>query len=581
MKLFAQSRGYSVATNYNQYIYGYRGNTQGFTYDQYKAEIDAGYPVLIQVEGHTMLGVGYTGTDQIIVHDTWDYTKHTMTWGGMYANMRHYGVGVFHLNPPPAPTPTPTPTPVPAPVVTSITPDSGQIGTRVLYTLTGSHFAAGARVNLSKTGERNISDMPTLVGTNLTGVFAIPEDATLGQWNVTVQQNGQYSNDDVIFTITPPPVPVPEVFEVSPESGQAGLCVPYVVTGSGFVDGAFVHLTREGEVNITSSARLDGGKLNGTFKIPLSARNGPWHVLVEQDGHLSNDDVFFTITSAPLDIPIITSFMPFTGYRGEIITYTITGSHLLNGAIVNITHPGEPNISSIAMLDGDVLTGTFIIPVDARAGSWNVSVNQNGYLSADAIPFIITEGPTIAPVVHNITPPSGIQGDMINYLIQGEYFMDGAKVVFSHPDQAVISSSADLTDGNLTGTVHIPDDAFPGAWNVTIHQGNLSSNDDVQFLILPSGPYPVVHSITMSFAALGKGTGFIVFGENFEDGAIVNLSHPKEKNITAIGSLVDGTLTGTFHIPEYCSSGLWNVTVNVQGRISNDEVQYPIKGKTQ
>ena len=99
MKLFAESRGYSVIINYNQYIYGYNGNTKGFTYDQYKAEIDAGYPVLIQVKGHTMLGVGYSGDDQVILHDTWDYSSHTMTWGGYYSGMLHYAVGVLHLTP--------------------------------------------------------------------------------------------------------------------------------------------------------------------------------------------------------------------------------------------------------------------------------------------------------------------------------------------------------------------------------------------------------------------------------------------------------------------------------------------------
>ncbi len=98
MRLFAESRGYTVTTNYNQYIDA-MGLTYGFTYAQYKAEIDAGYPVLIQVNGHTMLGVGYSGTNQVILHNTWDYSKHTMTWGGSYSGRQHYGVGVLHLGP--------------------------------------------------------------------------------------------------------------------------------------------------------------------------------------------------------------------------------------------------------------------------------------------------------------------------------------------------------------------------------------------------------------------------------------------------------------------------------------------------
>lgn len=101
MKLFSVSRGYAVESNYNQYIVGYNGNSQGFSYGQYKEEIDAGNPVFIQVTGHTMLGVGYSGFNQIIVHDTWDYSNHVMTWGGTYSGMTHFGVTVIHLAPPP------------------------------------------------------------------------------------------------------------------------------------------------------------------------------------------------------------------------------------------------------------------------------------------------------------------------------------------------------------------------------------------------------------------------------------------------------------------------------------------------
>jgi len=98
LKLFFESRGYTVTSHYNQYIYGYNGNTLGFTFTQFKQEIDAGRPVLIQVVGHTMLGYGYNETGNIIyIHDTWDYSSHTMTWGGSYSGMTHYAVGVISL----------------------------------------------------------------------------------------------------------------------------------------------------------------------------------------------------------------------------------------------------------------------------------------------------------------------------------------------------------------------------------------------------------------------------------------------------------------------------------------------------
>jgi len=103
LKLFAESRGYSVVTNFNQLIQGYDGNPSGFTFDNYMAEIDAGRPVLIHVEGHTMLGYGYDDTagDTVYLHDTWDYSAHTMTWGGTYDDilqLQHYAVTVIRLD---------------------------------------------------------------------------------------------------------------------------------------------------------------------------------------------------------------------------------------------------------------------------------------------------------------------------------------------------------------------------------------------------------------------------------------------------------------------------------------------------
>ena len=98
LRKFYESRGYTVVSNCTRLIYGLNGNTQGFTFAQYKQEIDAGRPVLIQVEGHTMLGYGYDNTGSLVyLHDTWDYLSHTMTWGGSYSGMAHWGVTTIEL----------------------------------------------------------------------------------------------------------------------------------------------------------------------------------------------------------------------------------------------------------------------------------------------------------------------------------------------------------------------------------------------------------------------------------------------------------------------------------------------------
>ena len=99
--LFYESRGYSVTNCYNQYIRE-RASIPlfGFTFAQYKAEIDAGRPVMIHVQGHTMVGIGYDDASNLMyIHDTWDYQTHTMTWAGSYAGMQHYAVTIVQLAP--------------------------------------------------------------------------------------------------------------------------------------------------------------------------------------------------------------------------------------------------------------------------------------------------------------------------------------------------------------------------------------------------------------------------------------------------------------------------------------------------
>lgn len=88
-KLFYEARGYTVAECYNQKTDSAGG---GFTFALFKAEIDAGRPVLLNLanllEGHSVVGVGYDdAANTVYIHDTWDSLTHSMTWDGSYAGM--------------------------------------------------------------------------------------------------------------------------------------------------------------------------------------------------------------------------------------------------------------------------------------------------------------------------------------------------------------------------------------------------------------------------------------------------------------------------------------------------------------
>jgi len=95
-KLFYEARGYTVTGCYTQMTDNKHAG--GFSFAQYKAEIDAGRPVLLNLEGHSIVGVGYDdSTNLVYIHDTWDNVDHTMTWGGSYAGMGLWGVSIVNL----------------------------------------------------------------------------------------------------------------------------------------------------------------------------------------------------------------------------------------------------------------------------------------------------------------------------------------------------------------------------------------------------------------------------------------------------------------------------------------------------
>lgn len=94
-KLFYEARGYTVTECYSQLT---DNNGGGFTFAMYKAEIDQNRPVMINLEGHSVVGIGYdSASNTVYLHDTWDYSNHSMPWGGSYSGMILRSVSIVNL----------------------------------------------------------------------------------------------------------------------------------------------------------------------------------------------------------------------------------------------------------------------------------------------------------------------------------------------------------------------------------------------------------------------------------------------------------------------------------------------------
>ena len=97
-KLFYEARGYTVEECYNQKT---DNNSGGFTLADFQAEIDAGHPVFLNINGHSIVGFGYSGST-VYIRDTWDSNPnnvYSMTWGGSYAGRELLSVSIVRLSP--------------------------------------------------------------------------------------------------------------------------------------------------------------------------------------------------------------------------------------------------------------------------------------------------------------------------------------------------------------------------------------------------------------------------------------------------------------------------------------------------
>jgi hypothetical protein len=94
---YASYAGYAISRSdfFTQLIYS-SSAPKGFTFADYMAEIDAGRVVMLQMEGHNMLGYGYEPTGNLVyLHDTWSEGEHVMPWGGPYSGLSMWGVTCF------------------------------------------------------------------------------------------------------------------------------------------------------------------------------------------------------------------------------------------------------------------------------------------------------------------------------------------------------------------------------------------------------------------------------------------------------------------------------------------------------
>ena len=584
MKLFAESQGYRVETNYNQYIDGYHNNTQGFTYAQYKSEIDAGYPVYILMTEHSMLGVGYTGTDEIIIHDSWSYNNHVMTWGEPYGWMDHIGVSVIHLVPIP-------------PVVQTLA--NGTV-TRTTAILNGNLTSTGSGGTTVWFG---YSSTPGGILTNTTAVnqesaclFTAPitglnPASTYYYYAFASNRGGTINGTMESFTTSNTLLPVAPVIQTL-ANGTVSSKMAVLngnLTNTGYGEGTWVWFgyssTPGGTLtNTTPMSKETVGLFNSTLTGLNPDSTYYYYAFASNVGGTVNGTMqSFTTTPAPT----VTGFEPTSAYNSYLLNATIRGTNFMDGAQIYLSYEGHPdwiiyNSSPVRYVNSTCLAEQFDI-MGVNEGVCSVKVtNPDGGEGSLASIFTIKDAWSTRPWINSITPESAYNNTIVEILLNGTFFSQEMEVHLAkrYTYKASRLNTTPIYDpktGNISASFDL--NGLPAQeydiWvtNTTTKAGSVT----IQFSIhSPVTPVPVMYSISPSLGQAGTTVPFTITGSNLTSGAQVNLTQAGQSNITATGTLSGSNLTGMFNLPSEAATGPWNVTVNQNGTYSNNNISFTI-----
>ena len=332
------------------------------------------------------------------------------------------------------------------PSITSLTPNSGAIGTSV--TIAGANF--GATQGSSTVTFNGIATTPT-IWTATSIAAPVPNGATTG--NVIVTVGGVLSNG-VAFTVTNPG---PSISTLSLSQGPVGASITIIGLNFGASQGA-----SKVTFNGTTATPTAWSDTSIDAPVPAGATTGNVVVTVSS---IPSNGVPFTVTPPPS----ITSLNPTAGPVGTVVT--VNGANFgptigTRASFVSFNGTGSrPNTWSDTQI---------LVPVPAGATTGNVVVSLSGVLS-NGMNFIVASPPSIT----NLNPSSGPVGTSVT--ITGANF-GATQVASTVTFNGVTASPTGWND--LSITVPVPSGAATGNVIVTV---NGQASPGVNFTVPSSG----------------------------------------------------------------------------------------------
>ena len=469
----------------------------------------------------------------------------------------------------------------PAPTITSITYPPGNIGTTVLFTITGTNFQTDStKTSVTIYNDVTNTVLPTTVlsimPTTIIGSATISSSTPAGAYNVNVTTvDGGTASRPGSFTVGF--VGIPTITSLTPVSGFLNTTVNFTVTGTSFEPGstvvAFTNQTTSQTLtpifyNVTSSTQI-----SGNVSIPFNALSGPYRLdITTTDGGVVNKPNAFTVNAFPA--PTITSITPTTPwYRNATVPFLITGTNFKSGqTTVAFNYPsnGTALNSTVAVnaVSATTISGTVVVPYSAPTGTWNVSVAT---IDGGTVwkPAAITVNQFPAPSITSITPAAGTKNGPVLFTLAGTNFEPvGTSVTIVEDTSGTVMNATliSVTPGSIVGNVTIPGSVPAGLYRLQVTTVDGGTVSKPQAFTVNYLPLPVITTLAPATGYRNTTVSFTLTGNYFLNGGTTVMLRTVGTTLPASTTFVNTTtIQGSFIIPSDAPTGSYTMYVITTG----------------